>query len=63
MKNAIEAINELVRAINIAQSRGTYSLKESHDAYVAVDFLNSAVANQIAANQAAQTTEVEVSGK
>lgn len=62
MKNAIEAINELIKAINIAQSRGTYSLKESHDAYMAVEFLNTAVANQMAANQA-QAAEAESSEK
>lgn len=49
MKNIIEAINELVRGANIAQARGTYSLKEAHDIFAAVEFINAAIANQQAA--------------
>mgnify|MGYP000849606468 CR=1 FL=1 len=62
MKNAIEAINELIKAVNVAQARGTYSLKEAHDAFSAIEFLNSAVATQQAAAQAAPAP-VETSDK
>jgi hypothetical protein len=46
MKNAIEAINELIKATNMAQARGTYSLKEAYEIYKAIEFLNTAVAAQ-----------------
>lgn len=59
MKNAIEAINELIKATNMAQARGTYSLKESHDIYVAIEFLNSAVANQQAQVQATTNSQTD----
>jgi hypothetical protein len=52
MKNTIEAINELIKAVNIAQARGAYSIKEAHDAWAAIEFINNAVAqNQQAPQQ------------
>ncbi len=49
MKNIIEAINELVKGANIAQARGIYSLKEAHDIYDSIEFINNAIASQQAA--------------
>jgi len=46
MTTVIDAINELIKSANVAQSRGAFTLKEAHDAYVAIDFINSAVTNQ-----------------
>ena len=60
MKNAIEAINELIKATNMAQARGTYSLKEAHDVYKAIEFLNNAVAAQQAQGE---PTPIESSEK
>lgn len=49
MKNTIDAINELIKAANLAQARGAFSLKEAHDIYTAIEFINKAVQNQQAA--------------
>lgn len=57
MKNAVEAINELIKSINIAQARGTYSLKEAYDAYNAIEFLNNIVATQQAANKGEESSQ------
>jgi len=46
MTTVIDAINELIKSANVAQSRGAFTLKEAHDAYLAIDFINSAVTNQ-----------------
>lgn len=43
MTTVIDAINELIKGANLAQSRGAFSLKEAHDAYVAIEFINNAV--------------------
>lgn len=43
MKNAIDAINELIKAANLAQARGAFSIKEAHDIYQAIEFINNAV--------------------
>lgn len=52
MKTIIDAINELIKGANIAQSRGVYSLKEAHDIYDGIEFINTAIASQNAAQQA-----------
>jgi len=54
MTTVIDAINELIKSANVAQSRGAFSLKEAHDVYVAIDFINSAVTNQPAPPPVAQ---------
>lgn len=46
MKNAIDAINELIKTANIAQSRGALTLKEANDVYLAIEFINNAVQAQ-----------------
>jgi len=46
MKTVIDAINELIKAANTAQSRGAFSLKEAHDAYVAIELISNSVSNQ-----------------
>lgn len=43
MKNAIDAINELIKGANLAQARGAFSLKEANDIYLAIEFINNAV--------------------
>jgi hypothetical protein len=63
MKNPIEAINELIKLVNIAQSRGAYSVKEASEAYAAMEFLNSAVANQQSTQEKQLTEQVERSEK
>jgi len=61
MTTVIDAINELIKSANVAQSRGAFTLKEAHDAYIAIDFINNAVTNQPA--PAPATTPEPVSDK
>lgn len=46
MKNTIEAINELIKGCNLAQARGAFSIKEAHDLFEAIEFINNAVQAQ-----------------
>lgn len=46
MKNVIEAINILITGVNTAYARGAYNMKEVHDIYEAIDFVNKAVSAQ-----------------
>lgn len=46
MKNVIDAINILISGVNTAYSRGAYNMKEVHDIYEAIDFVNKAVSAQ-----------------
>lgn len=54
MKNVIEAINELIKGVNVAQSRGVYTLSEAHDIFEAIKYIN----NTIASSQQQQGTQV-----
>lgn len=42
MNNVIDAINVLIEGVNVAYSRGTYSMAETHDLHVAIEFLKKA---------------------
>jgi hypothetical protein len=42
VKNVIDAINVLIEGVNVAYSRGTYSMAEAHDLHIAIEFLKKA---------------------
>jgi hypothetical protein len=42
MNNVIDAINVLIEGVNIAYSRGSYSMAETHDLHKAIEFIKSA---------------------
>ena len=42
MKNVIEAINELIKGVNNAYSRGAYTMAETHDLHQAIEFIKNA---------------------
>lgn len=52
MKNPIEAINVLIGGINTAFTRGAFDMKEVHDLYEAISFLNEAANAQQQSQQA-----------
>lgn len=56
--NVIDAINELIKATNIAYSRQAYSMSEVRDIINAIDFLNEAIKSQQQINQAETTPAV-----
>ena len=43
MKNVIEAINELIKGVNIGQARGVYTLQEAHDIFEAIKYINTTI--------------------
>lgn len=45
MNNIIEAINELIKGVNNAYSRGAYTMSETHDLHKAIEFIKSTVNN------------------
>lgn len=59
MKNAtvIDAINELIKGVNIAYARNAYSMQEVRDIFNAIEFLGEVVKAQ----QANQQTEAPAS--
>lgn len=46
MTNVIEAINELIKGINTAYARNSYTMEETHQLYSAIKFIKDAVQNQ-----------------
>lgn len=44
MKNVIDAINELIKGVNVAQSRGAFNLQEAHSVFEAIKYINSTIA-------------------
>ena len=63
MTTVIDAINELIKSANLAQSRGSFSLKEAHDAYVAIEFINNAVTSQPAPPPTAEIVDDKKTSK
>ena len=45
MDNVVEAINELIKGINTAYSRGAYTMAESHDLHKAIEFIKKSASN------------------
>lgn len=44
--NVIDAINELIKATNIAYSRQAYTMAETRDIINAIEFLGDSIKNQ-----------------
>jgi len=42
MNNVIDAINELIKGVNNAYTRGAYSMSEAHDLHEAIEFIKNA---------------------
>jgi hypothetical protein len=42
MNNVVEAINEIIKGVNNAYSRGAYSMAEAHDLHEAIEYIKSA---------------------
>lgn len=42
MNNVIDAINELIKGVNNAYTRGAYSMAEAHDLHQAIEFIKVA---------------------
>lgn len=42
MNNVIDAINVLIEGVNVAYSRGVYSMAETHDLHTAIEFIKKA---------------------
>lgn len=42
MNNVIDAINELIKGVNNAYTRGAYSMAEAHDLHEAMEFIKNA---------------------
>lgn len=60
MTNVLDAINELIKGINVAYARNAYSMQESRALLNAIEFIGDAVKNQQAQVQANQPTAGEV---
>jgi hypothetical protein len=54
MNNVIEAINELIKGVNNAYSRGAYTMSEAHSLHEAIEFIKNAATTK---NQ--QESEIE----
>ena len=52
MNSVAEALNTLISGVNVAHSKGVYTLEESHYLYLAISYLNS-LSQQEAPQQAA----------
>lgn len=52
MNNVIDAINELIKGVNNAYTRGAYSMAEVHDLHEAIEFIK--VAANTASPQASE---------
>lgn len=46
MTNVLEAINELIKGVNIAYARNAYSMQETRTLLSAIEFIGDAVKNQ-----------------
>jgi hypothetical protein len=57
MNNVIEAINELIKGVNNAYTRGAYSMAEAHDLHEAIEFI------KVAASTPQQETQVQETPK
>jgi hypothetical protein len=42
MNNVIEAINELIKGVNNAYTRGAYTMAETYDLHKAIEFIKNA---------------------
>lgn len=51
MNNIIEAINELIKGVNNAYSRGAYSMSEAHSLYEAIELIKGAANSSQPTNQ------------
>lgn len=59
MKNltVIDAINEIIKGVNLAFSRNSYNMSEVRDIYNAIEFLGETIKSQQVATQETQTKE------
>lgn len=46
MTNVVEAINELIKGVNVAFTRNTYTMEEVHHLYDAIKFIKGTIENQ-----------------
>ncbi len=63
MTNVIEAINVLISSTNMAYNRGVYSMKEVHDLYEAISFINQTINAQQNAQVPPASLEQKIEAK
>ena len=51
MNNLLEAINEILKGVNVAYSRGAYTMQETHDLHIAMEFIKTAATTEPVNNQ------------